>query len=362
MYMDDLNEPMKLNCGQILKNKIGLAPLTNKQSNEDGTLNDRELEWLKLRGGHYGLISTCATYVSKDGKAWEGQLGLSEDRHIKNLQRLTDEIKMSGSKIITQLHHGGDKAVFSNDKISCYDDTNIKVRNASKEELQEIINNYVLAAKRAEKAGFNGIEIHGANGYLFTQFLSHNTNKRNDEYGGDIEGRSRLLLETVEAVRRNVSKNFMVNVRISPVNTYSLKGIDIEETILVAKWLDELNIDILSLSLREYNMETIFEDQNYPVIQLIRDETNNNLKIATAGNIWSRADAVNAREIGADMILLGRAGIVHPDWPTVSSKKNFKPYYPKWDPAIFQKVGVSNVFHNYLMKFPGLVMGGAEKR
>ena len=103
MYMDDLNEPMKLNCGQILMNKIGLAPLTNKQSNDDGTLNDREFEWLKLRGGHYGLISTCATYVSKDGKAWEGQLGLSEDRHIKNLQGLTDEIKMSGSKIITQL-------------------------------------------------------------------------------------------------------------------------------------------------------------------------------------------------------------------------------------------------------------------
>ena len=74
------------------------------------------------------------------------------------------------------------------------------------------------------------------------------------------------------------------------------------------------------------------------------------------------ADAVNARKIGADMILLGRAGIVHPDWPTVSSKMNFKPYYPKWDPAIFQKVGVSTVFHNYLMKFPGLVMGGAEKR
>ena len=90
-----------------------------------------------------------------------------------------------------------------------------------------------------------------------------------------------------------------------------MKGIDIEETILVAKWLEELNIDILSLSLREYNMETIFEDQNNPVIQLIRDETNDNLKIATAGNIWSRANAVNARQIGADIILLGRAGIVH---------------------------------------------------
>ena len=138
-----------------------------------------------------------------------------------------------------------------------------------------------------------------------------------------LKGDLALLLETVEAVRRNVSKNFMVNVRISPVNTYSLKGIDIEETILVAKWLEELNIDILSLSLREYNMETIFEDQNNPVIQLIRDETNDDLKIATAGNIWSRANAVNARQIGADIILLGRAGIVHPDWPTVSSKKEF---------------------------------------
>ena len=154
----------------------------------------------------------------------------------------------------------------------------------------------------------------------------------------------------------------MVNVRISPVNTYSLKGIDIEETILVAKWLEELNIDILSLSLREYNMETIFEDQNNPVIQLIRDETNDNLKIATAGNIWSRADAVNARQIGADIILLGRAGIVHPDWPTVSSKKILSHITPNGILLFFKKVGVSTVFHNYLMKFPGLVMGGAEKR
>ena len=206
-----LDQPITLRCGVILPNRIVLAPLTNTQSNTDGTLHDDEFRWLTRRAGSFGLVSTCAAYVSEEGHAWVGQLGISNDIHIPGLTRLANAITLAGSIPIIQLHHGGKKADQAPQKISTVDSDGVV--GASNTDIERIISEFATAAKRAQKAGFAGVEIHGANGYIFTQFLAPADNPRNDEYGGSIENRARFLLETVKAVRSATSSDFMVNVR-----------------------------------------------------------------------------------------------------------------------------------------------------
>ena len=346
MANSTLDNPLGLRCGMILPNRFAMAPLTNTQSNLDGTLHENEFKWLMQRAGYFGLISTCAAFVSEEGHAWRGQLGIADDKHLPGLTRLAKAITTAGSIPIVQLHHGGSRAQLASQKISS--SAGEDIRMALEDDIYRIIDDFTKAAVRAEQAGFAGVEVHGANGYLFTQFLASNINKRTDQYGGSIENRSRFLRATVQSIRKAVSPSFMVNVRISPVDNIHHLGLYLDDSKQVARWLAKEGVDISHLSLHDASGPGPYETDKIPVATAIRSVVPKEVKIAIAGGIWTREDAQRAEQTGGDIIVLGKAAIIHPDWVKVSQMPGFKPTLPPWDIAALQRVAISPNFIDYL--------------
>lgn len=343
---NSIDDPLTLRCRAVLPNRIALAPLTNTQSNLDGTLHENELKWLVRRAGNFGLLSTCATFVSEEGHAWKGQLGIADDKHLPGLTKLAKALTEAGSKPIVQLHHGGSKADQAPQKISS--SASEGVLSATKDDIARITEDFVQAALRAEQAGFAGVEVHGANGYIFTQFLGTELNHRDDEYGGDIQGRAKFLRETVQAIRKKVSSSFIVNVRISPVDYYIKRGLYLKDSLQVVKWMVKDGVDVIHLSLRDAKGPGPYETNKTPVVSAIHSVIPESVKLASAGGIWTRQDAQETVNAGADIVVLGKAAIIHPEWPSQSLSPNFEPNMPPWNEDSLKQVDVSPNFINYL--------------
>lgn len=360
--VNEIDLPLTLRCGLQLPNRTMLAPLTNLQSNADGTLGDDELNWLvrRARGG-FGLVSTCAAFVSDEGRAWNGQLGIARAAHEHGLSRLAASLAASGAHAIVQLHHAGAKATLAPERrLSAVDQES--VRGANRDDIQRVVSDFAEAATRAERAGFAGVEIHGANGYLFTQFLSPADNLRTDEYGGELEGRARFLRETLKAVRAAVSTRFAVGVRLSPVDLGSARGLLLADSVQVAEWLSEDGMDFVHLSLADASAIPPNEPDKGPVARAFRDRLPDDIPVLAAGSIWTREDARRAIAAGVDMVVTGRAAIVHPDWPRDSSTEGWQPSRPPWSPDQLREVAVGSAFLEYLARFPGMVEGGEPPR
>ncbi len=340
---------------------MALAPLTNTQSNLDGTLHDDELRWLERRArGGWGLMSTCATFVSEEGHAWAGQLGIASDEHLPGLTRLASALRKAGGLPIVQLHHGGAKADLAPTKLSTADGDG--VRGATEEDIERVVDAFADAARRAEAAGFAGVEVHGANGYLFTQFLAPEDNPRTDAYGGDLAGRALFLRQALRAVRAAVSPGFAVGVRLSPVDSWSRRGLVLADGVQVAAWMAVDGADFVHLSLGDAAGPPPHEESSEPVVTAVRAAVPASVPMLAAGGIWTRADAQRALDAGADVVVLGHAAIAHPDWPLVSGEPGFEPIRPPWTPEHLRSVDVGPGMLDYISHFPGRVVGGAPAR
>ena len=183
---------------QKIANRTVLAAMTNKQSYDNGIISEEEIMWLAERAkGGFGIITTAATNVSAEGQGWEGEFGVYDDIHIADLEKLTTTIHQTDSIILAQLFHGGIRSPqkltgvvpVSASELSCDESETGKCRSASEHDIDNIINNFTKAAMRCVKSGFDGIELHGAHGYLISQFLGTKTNLRQDNWGGDLEKR-----------------------------------------------------------------------------------------------------------------------------------------------------------------------------
>jgi 2,4-dienoyl-CoA reductase-like NADH-dependent reductase (Old Yellow Enzyme family) len=359
--MSALDQPITLRCGLTFPNRTAMAPMTNVQSHPDGTLGDEELRWLVRRSqGGWGMIETCAAFVSDEGHAWKGQLGIARDEHMPGLTRLAAAMKAAGATPIVQLHHGGIKADQAPLKLSTADGDG--VRGATKEDLDRVTAEFVAAAQRAEAAGFDGVEIHGANGYLLTQFLAPQDNPRTDEYGGDLAGRARLSREVVRAVRGAVGPGFAVGIRLSPVDGYDRRGLRLEDGIQVAKWVAEDGVDFVHLSLGDASGPPRHEAGAPVVATAVREALPGDVVLLAAGGIGTRADAERALAAGVDVAVVGRAAIAHPDWPRDAQSPGFAPLERPWSPEHLRSVAVGEGLLGYISNFPGFVVGGAPAR
>ena len=352
-----LSAPLTLPCGVTLPHRVVLAPLTNLQSNGDGTLHDDEYRWLTRRAGAFAIVSTCAAYVSDEGKAWVGQLGIAGRQHEEGLKRLAAGIGEGGPLGLVQLHHAGAKADEAELKLSTVDAPGI--RGATAADLERVVDHFVAAARRAQRAGFAGVEVHGANGYLFTQFLAPEDNPRADAYGGDLDGRARLLRETVHAVRASTAASFIVGVRISPVDTWSRRGLVVADAAHLVQGLASDGADYVHLSLRDAGGPPPFEAGEAPVVTTLRAALPQGVGLFAAGGVWTRADAESVLQRGADVVAVGRAAIAHPDWPQRVIDPSFDPTRPPWTVEQLEAADVGPGLLAYLRRFPGLVEGGA---
>ena len=363
MLDDVLFQPVRFPGGAVSKNRLALAPLTNGQSHPDGRLADAELTWLERRAaGGFGIITTCAAYVGRDGKAWHGQLGVDDDAEVPRLAELARAIGGHGAIGFVQLFHGGMRATraVSGEQpwsaSACVDDAPgfEPPRPATEADLARVIEQFAAAARRCAAAGFDGVEIHGAHGYLPSQFLSTVYNRREDGWGGSLPGRARLLREIVRAVKAAVPARFVVGVRLSPEDFGQARGMDLDENVEVARWLCEDGAGFIHLSLwKAERMTTKRPDVH--ALDAFRAAVPAEVPLFAAGAVWTPAEARALVTRGAAVVALGRAGIVNPDWPREAAQPGWEPRRPPLTPAELAERAVSPAFVAYLRGWKNFV-------
>lgn len=363
MTTEDLLSPVRFRNGVEARNRVALAPLTNTQSHADGSLSDDEFRWLVRRAqGGFGVVETCAAYVSRGGRAWEGELGVDADEKLAGLARLGNALREAGAVGLVQLFHGGVRAgskTTGAQPVSASSWTEETPdfetpRAATAEEVDGFVADFTRAAVRAEQAGFHGVELHGAHGYLLGQFLSATMNRRDDAWGGDLAGRARLLRECLRSIRAAVRPDFVVGVRISPEDYGQAKGLDLDENLTLARWLCDDGADFLHLSLWDIRRNT----RKYPdrhALPMFREVVPAEVPLVVAGHVWTRADAGWALAHGADLVALGRSGILNPDWPREVVDPAWEPARPPMSPEDFVRRDVSPRFVEYLKKWKNFV-------
>lgn len=342
--------------GLSLPHRIALAPMTNMQSHADGTIGDDEMHWLLSRAdGGFALVVTCAAHVAKDGQGWSGELGVFDDRHVDGLARLAGRLRDRGAAPFAQLFHGGmraDPAVTREPPWSAT--ASDGVRAATVDDLARTIEQFGDAAARAMDAGMAGVEIHGAHGYLLTQFLSRTQNLREDAWGGPLENRARLLRAVLRRVRERADPSFTVGVRISPEDFGNAKGLDLDESIQVARWLAEDGADYIHLSLWR-SAENTKKRPDAHAVALFRAALPEHVRILVAGQIWTRADAERLLGLGADVVALGRSAIANPDWPMRAREDGWQPTRPPLSVDELRARALSPRFADYMRQWKGFV-------
>ncbi|MFN7304312.1 MAG: NADH:flavin oxidoreductase [Phenylobacterium sp.] len=358
--MTDLFAPMSFIRGPAMKNRLMLAPLTNLQSHPDGTLSYDEHRWLTLRAqGGFGLTMTAAAHVQRIGQGFPGQVGIFSDVHIPGLARLAEDIRKAGSLAVVQLHHAGMRspaALIGEAPVCPSEDAETGSRALTLDEVRRLRDDFIAAAVRADKAGFDGVEIHGAHGYVLCQFLSAQTNRRTDAYGGSPENRARLILEILDGVRAACRADFNLGLRLSP-ERFGLCLMEVRD--LAGRLLSEAKIDYLDMSLWDCFKEPVEEaHRGRTLMSYFTDLPRGEVRLGVAGKIMSAADARAMLDAGADFVLLGRAAILHHDWPQKArANPDFRPVSLPVTRAHLEAEGLGPPFVTYMATWAGFVEG-----
>jgi 2,4-dienoyl-CoA reductase-like NADH-dependent reductase (Old Yellow Enzyme family) len=333
--MKSLTSSFQLQTGHLQKNRTVLAPMTNSQSHDDGTLSDAELHWLSLRAeGGFGMLISAASHVQPNAKAWAGQMGCFSDTHIDGLAKLAAIGDKHNALTILQLFHGGVRSprnVTGEQPTApsavTLDFPGFETPRALEEtEIEEIIEHFVSAARRAHQAGLSGVEVHGANGYLFTQFLSQQTNQRTDKWGGPLENRARFLIQTVQAIKKAVPADFIVGVRVLPEDAPAQKGFDIDETTKVLEWLVQLDVDYVHVSSPDVTATTWkYPNSQETNLHRFRKVVPAEIALIACGGVKVASDVEFALREGADLVAIGKTAINTPDWPLRAVEPGFMP-------------------------------------
>lgn len=344
--------------GPAAKNRLMLSPLTNTQSHPDGRLSDDEFNWLTLRArGGFGLTTTCASHVQAAGQGFPGQLGIFSDEHLDGLSRLAAGIKEEGSLAMVQLHHAGMRspaALIRTQPVCPSDNAKTGARALSLAEVGQLAEDFISAAVRADRSGFDGVEIHGAHGYVICQFLSAQVNQRTDRYGGSLENRARLLFDVVAGIRTHCRSDFIVGVRLSPERF----GVQLAEIRAVAQRLmAEGMIDLLDMSLWDVFKEPEEEEfRGHSLLSYFAELERGGVRLGAAGKIMGGRDALRCIEAGADLAVVGRAAILHHDFPNrVEADHGFEAVGLPVTAGHLRSEGLGEAFIQYMGNWKGFV-------
>ena len=318
-----------------LRNRIVMAPMTTWSANPDGTISEQELEFYKRRSQNVGLVITGCTYVTPSGIGFTHEFAAYDDRFINSLEKLAAAAKSGGAPAILQIFHAGNKAipvlVPNNDVISAsassvksgdFMKRVVQSREMTENEIQETIRAVGDVTKRAIKAGFDGVELHGAHGFLLQNFFSPLFNQRNDRWGGDLEGRMRFPLAVLQEVKNVVyeyaTKPFAIGYRISPEES-ATGGLRIEDTYKLLDRLISSGISYIHTSLVSINDSYPVESPNGPrTIELILNHIAGRVPVIAAGKIRTPSQAQEAISTGLPLVAIGKGLVINPEWVTLA--------------------------------------------
>lgn len=314
-----------------LSNRLIMAPMGTRLSSESGAVTDIQIAYYEERakGGVGAIISESTAVDSPLGLTGATSMRLHDNAYIGGHNELVERVKAHGSKIFSQLVHAGRQTKPASiqgmqpvapSPIPC-GFLKVVPRELKIEEIEEIIVKFGLAAERAKRAGYDGVEIHGAHGYLIDQFMSEDTNQRQDKYGGSFESRMNFPLEIVSAIRKQVGNGFPILFRLNAVNRVGSDE-QLNETMQRARLLESAGVDALDVSAGTYEtFSTIIEPMSYDeawkisMVEKVKKAVN--IPVIGVGVIRTPATAESILRDGrCDLVSLGRALIADPYWPT----------------------------------------------
>ncbi|ASA24667.1 NADH-dependent flavin oxidoreductase [Paenibacillus donghaensis] len=352
--------------GVALKNRVVMAPMTNFASLPDGTVSEEELAYYVRRSAGAGMVVTACVYVNASGKGFQGEFGADRDELIPSLRRLAQ-----GAKAILQIFHGGrqcppellpDRQTVSASDVAAVLPTggNGPVpRPLSDAEIVGIIADFGEATRRAIEAGFDGVEIHGANGYLLQQFFSPHSNTREDRWGGSQEKRLTFPLAVVDEVTRAIKEHakapFLAGYRFSPEEPET-PGITMADTFVLVDALSSRGLDYLHVSLQDFwALPHRGTEDTRPRIEQLMDRAAGKLPVIGVGSLYTADDALKALQSGVGLVALGRPLLVEPDWVQKVAEGRADEIKTELDPAAQAELVIPDYLWGALLNTPGWV-------
>jgi len=336
-----LTEKVDFPNGGEVSGKLAMAPMVAQGSNLDGTVGDDGLKYFDKRSDVAALIITGAMYVNQVGKGFKKHMGLDDDNKIAGLKELTKTMKKDGNKAITQIYHGGREAEISANGGEAVVPSEMEFpflshqpREMTADEIEETIKDFGKATKRAIEAGFDGVEIHGANHYLLQQFFSAYSNHRTDKWGGSLENRMNFPLAVAEEVFKVVDEyapeGFIVGYRISHEEVHGENvGYTVEESLQLIDKLLEFPLDYVHISLfTGYDSKPAGSNETYN--ELFYEKVDGRAKVITVSTVFNADDALKALD-HSDMVAIGRGALVEPEFFKKVKEENTKAIRSKVD-------------------------------
>lgn len=327
-------ESYTFNNGVTARNRLAIAPLTHWSADKDGQATDEELSYLKARAHGFGLFISAATAVSREGIGFTGQPAAYRESDENSLRKRAKAMKSEGALAIAQLQHAGAAAVTAlNGGVafapSLLDDQKIdtlgnklkvKTEALTEEGIRKVIHDFAYAAELAIRAGFDGIELHGANGYLLQQFFSAKTNKRTDDWGGTLEKRMRLPLAVTDAVmevRKRMNRpDFIIGYRLTPEEPGE-NGLTMDETLALIDALADKGVQYVHMSLHGfYNKARRGAGAGQPRLQLAKERLKGRgVALIGVGGLRTPVMALEAYNSHlADFVAIGLGVLVNPNF------------------------------------------------
>lgn len=321
---------LQFNNGTILNSKFVMAPMVAEGSSYEGYVGEDDLAYFNRRSKTASLLITGATAVADFGNAFGHGLASLDDTYLPGLTQLATTMKQDGAKAVLQLFHPGRQARYSfQDKGLAYGPSNAQfsfldypTTALSNEQITTMIQSFADATSRAIKAGFDGVEIHGANHYLIQQFFSTLSNTRTDEWGGTLEKRAKFALDIVKSIKKVIVEEattpFILGYRISPEEVHGEDmGYTLDDSLYLIDEIAALGVDYLHISLggpNGYAMKARAGSHlDEPINKVIHNTIANRAKQIVVGDITSPEKALDALNYG-DLVALASVAIVEPDF------------------------------------------------
>lgn len=358
----DFMTPFTFKNGVALKNRMVMAPTTTMSSFYNGHVTNDEIDFYGARAGGVGMIVGEVANVIASGKGFEGELSIADDSDIPGLTKLADAMKANGTKAVLQIFHAGRK---SNDSIlrgnqpvsasavkAVFPADSQEPRALTADEIDEIIVAFGAATRRAIAAGFDGVELHGANTYLLQQFFSPNSNQRTDKWGGDVTARmgfAKAVIVSVQgAIDQYADRPFLFGYRISP-EEIETPGIRLADSLAFVDMLGDSVVDYLHVSMGSAHRTSLNDKTDKtPILTQIKDRLAGRKPLIGVGSVETPADAEGVLALGTDLVAMGREMIREPQWVEKVADNDESSIRYQLSPAELDELKIPRAMQEYL--------------